>query len=98
MNTMEFTRKSEPCNFPKTMSYQNKDIHINVKKLMSKVKTIESLTKEDLFKLKGLKEKEIQRLKKIVEDRFDSNKNWSIMINSRDNDTINQIMQKVKLE
>jgi len=60
--------------------------------MMSKVKTIESLSKEDLIKLKGLKEKEIEKFKKVVEDRFDSNKNWSIMINQKDNETRNQIM------
>tara|TARA_B110001450_G_C17194888_1_gene308902 strand:+ start:181 stop:336 length:156 start_codon:yes stop_codon:yes gene_type:complete len=48
----DFNKKSDPCAFPKTMNYQNKDIHINVKRLMSKVKTIESLSKEDLLKLK----------------------------------------------
>lgn len=59
---------------------------------MSKVKTIESLSKEDLLKLKQLKEKEIDKFQKVVEDRFDSNKNWSIMINQKDNETRNQIM------
>ena len=47
---------------------------------MSKVKKIESLSKEEQFKLKQLKDQEIQHLQKIVENRFDSNKNWSIMI------------------
>ena len=88
----EFGQRSGPCAFPKTMNYQNKDIHINVKRLMSKVKTIESLSKEDLLKLKQLKEKEIEKFQKVVEDRFDSNKNWSIMINQKDNETRNQIM------
>ena len=57
----DFNKKSDPCAFPKTMNYQNKDIHINVKRLMSKVKTIERLSKEDLLKLKVLKEKEIDK-------------------------------------
>jgi hypothetical protein len=45
-----------------------------------------------------MKQQEIERLKKIVEDRFDSRKNWSIMINDKHNDTRNEVMQKVKLE
>ena len=65
---------------------------------MSKVKAIETLSKSELKDLMDMKEKEVKRLKKKVEDRFDSNKNWSIMINPKDNETRNQIMRKVKLE
>lgn len=65
---------------------------------MSKVKAIEQLSKEDVAKLKYLRDNEIASFKKIVGERFDSKKNWSIMMNPRDNDTRNQIMQKVKFE
>ena len=65
---------------------------------MSKVKAIESPTKDEMIQLKMLKEQEIGKFKKTVEERFDSKKNWSIMINPKDNDTRNQIMQKVKFE
>lgn len=50
----------------KTATYQSKDVHINMKKrreLMSKVKAIESLTKDDMVKLKMLKDQKIDEIK-----------------------------------
>lgn len=35
---------NDACNFPKTLSYQNKDIYVDVKKLTSNVRKIETLT------------------------------------------------------
>lgn len=85
----------------KSQTYQTKDIHINMKQrreLISKVKAIETLTKEDMIFLKRAKQEKIESLREAAKERFDSKKNWSIMINPRDNDTRNKIMQKVKFE
>ena len=35
---------NDACNFPKTLSYQNKDIYVDIKKLTSNVRKIETLT------------------------------------------------------
>jgi hypothetical protein len=35
---------NDACNFPKTLNYQNKDIYVDVKKLTSNVRKIETLT------------------------------------------------------
>ena len=63
------------------------------RELTTKVKAIDALTKEDMFELKRLKNEKIESIRMAVKERFDSKKNWSIMINPRDNETRNKIMQ-----
>ena len=35
---------NDACSFPKTLNYQNKDIYVDVRKLNSNVRVIETLT------------------------------------------------------
>ena len=79
--THEKKAPPESCYFPKTHSYQNRDISMNVQRLMSKVKTMDQLSKDELEKLRVLKQQELDKYKASLNERFDSNKNWSIMIN-----------------
>ena len=41
---------------------------------------------------------ELQNFHTEVNKMFDSNKNWSIMIDQKHNDMRNEVMQKVKFE
>jgi uncharacterized protein YnzC (UPF0291/DUF896 family) len=86
------------CKFPKAMSYQDKDIYVDVKKLTSTVRKIETLTKEEKQELQNLKNLELQKFHSEVNRMFDSNKNWSIMIDQKHNEIRNEVMQKVKFE
>ena len=46
--------------------------------------------------LKEAVDEELRRYQEIADDRFDSNKNWSIMIKDQCNDERNRIMRKFK--
>ena len=39
--------KNDACEFPKTNSYLHKEMYVDIKKLMSKGRVIESLTKDE---------------------------------------------------
>ena len=45
-----------------------------------------------------MRDQELERYRQDVSEIFDSDKNWSIMISSEDNETRNTIMRKVKFE
>jgi len=55
--------RSNACNFPKTESYQSKDITINVRKLMNthKEKPSYVMSKEEVHKMKVIKENELAK-------------------------------------
>jgi hypothetical protein len=46
---------NDACTFPKTNSYIHKEMYVDVKKLMSKGRVIESLTKEEKNQLANMK-------------------------------------------
>jgi len=48
--------------------------------------------------LRVLKESQLQRFRQEVDERFDSTKNWSIMIDDKHNNMRNEVMEKVKFE
>ena len=73
-------------------------MYIDVKKLMSKGRVVESLTKDEREKLRLMKENQLKKFKQEAEEKFDSKKNWSIMIDNRHNQMRNEVMQKVKYE
>ena len=45
-----------------------------------------------------MKDAQLERFRQEVEERFDSKKNWSIMIDNKHNDIRNEVMKKVKFE
>ena len=65
---------------------------------MHKKETIDKLSKDELSRLNVLKQQELEKDRGKQSNRFDSNKNWSIMINQKDNEVRNQIMMKIKFE
>jgi len=94
------------------LSYQNKEIYVDEKKILSRAR-IEggksgsqsvtakgklSLSKEEHNILKKLKTEQLSHIRSEVEARFDSNKNWSIMIDPKNNEIRNKVMQKIKYE
>lgn len=48
--------------------------------------------------MRVLKESQLQRFRQEVDERFDSTKNWSIMIDDKHNNMRNEVMKKVKFE
>lgn len=93
MSVLGGGRKNDACDI--SMKNKYRDIHVDLKKLMSKVHIIESLTKDERQQLKHKKDDKIAKLKNKSENRFDSSKNWSIMIDPKDNQMRNDIMRKV---
>ena len=47
--------------------------------------------------LNYLKEKELAKYKQQIDNKFNSESNWSTMISSKNNDMRNSIMQNLKL-
>ena len=99
LENLEQTKGSnKDCKFPKTNSYLHKEMFVDVKKLMSRGRVVESLTKDEKEQLRILKEEQILRFRQEVDERFDSKKNWSIMIDDKHNNMRNEVMKKVKFE
>ena len=57
-----------------------------------------TLTKEENKQLTKLRNELLKRIHRKVDKRFDSSKNWSVMISPKHNDIRNEVMQKVKFE
>jgi hypothetical protein len=54
-------KSNDACSFPKTSNYQNRDIYVNVKKLTSNVRKIETLTQQEKQELMRLRSIELQK-------------------------------------
>lgn len=96
----EFHIDARGCRIAPVQGYQTKEIHVDVRKIMHKHKenVLDKLTQSEQKRLQELRQEELQKYRHAVDERFDTAKNWSIMINPKDNEIRNQVMRSTKFQ
>lgn len=95
----DFQKRKDEISVQQTHGYQSRDLHLDERKIMHDQKsTIDKLTQQEHKKLKEMRDLQLEKFHRMAQERFDSKKNWSIMIDQRDNEIRNQVMRNTKFQ